>query len=153
MATQWTAGTTSGQVLTAATLNTIGAAWESYTPTFKTGADTKTITITYAKYARFQKTVFVQILATATQTGTLNGILSFSVPVGLAPVTGAQFRFIGTFGVLDSGTAFYAGAAVSNGTTFSGFANNSVDSMGANNPAMTIAVNDQISLSVCYEVA
>lgn len=34
MATQWTAGTTSGQVLTAATLNTIGAAWETWTPTF-----------------------------------------------------------------------------------------------------------------------
>jgi len=32
MATQWTAGTTAGQVLTAATLNTIGAASEAYTP-------------------------------------------------------------------------------------------------------------------------
>jgi len=32
MATQWTAGTTSGQVLTAATLNTIGAVWETWTP-------------------------------------------------------------------------------------------------------------------------
>ena len=31
MATQWTAGTTSGQVLTAATLNTIGAVWETWT--------------------------------------------------------------------------------------------------------------------------
>ena len=32
MATQWTAGTTAGQVLTAATLNTIGAAWNTWTP-------------------------------------------------------------------------------------------------------------------------
>ena len=32
MATQWTAGTTAGQILTAATLNTIGAAWETWTP-------------------------------------------------------------------------------------------------------------------------
>jgi hypothetical protein len=30
MATQWTAGTTSGQVLTAATLNTIGAVAVDY---------------------------------------------------------------------------------------------------------------------------
>ena len=39
MATQWTAGTTSGQVLTAATLNTIGAVWETWTP-FLSGSTT-----------------------------------------------------------------------------------------------------------------
>lgn len=32
MATQWTAGLTSGATLSANTLNTIGAAWETYTP-------------------------------------------------------------------------------------------------------------------------
>jgi len=32
MATQYTAGLTAGQVLTAATMNQIGAAWETWTP-------------------------------------------------------------------------------------------------------------------------
>ena len=49
MATQWTAGTVSGQVLTAATLNTIGAAWVDYTPTLTQGV-TVTKTITVARY-------------------------------------------------------------------------------------------------------
>jgi hypothetical protein len=44
MATQWTAGTTSGQVLTAATLNTIGAVAVDYTPTLTQSATvTKTV--------------------------------------------------------------------------------------------------------------
>ena len=42
MATQWTAGTTAGQVLTAATLNTIGAATQSYTPAW-TGSTTNPV--------------------------------------------------------------------------------------------------------------
>ena len=33
MATQYTAGLTAGQILTASTMNSIGAAWESFTPT------------------------------------------------------------------------------------------------------------------------
>jgi hypothetical protein len=33
MATQYTAGLSAGQILTAATMNSIGAAWEAYTPT------------------------------------------------------------------------------------------------------------------------
>lgn len=153
MATQWTAGTTAGQVLTAATLNTIGAAWESYTPTFKTGADTKTITIAYAKYARFQKTVVVQILATCTQAGTAFGILSLSPPVGLAPVSGGLNRCVGTISVFDSGTAFYVGSCIYDGTNFLGVGYGTNNYMGASTPALTIAVNDQISIEVTYEVA
>ena len=63
MATQWTAGTTSGQVLTAATLNTIGAVWESWTPVL-TGSTTNpnlgsTGTST-GRYARVNKIVIAQ---------------------------------------------------------------------------------------------
>lgn len=61
MATQWTAGTTSGQVLTAATLNTIGAVWETWTPAL-TGSTTNpnlgsTGTIT-GRYGRINKTYY-----------------------------------------------------------------------------------------------
>ena len=69
MATQWTAGTTSGQVLTAATLNTIGAAWVDYTPTLTQGV-TVTKTVVQARYCQFQKTIIGQALLNTTSAGT-----------------------------------------------------------------------------------
>jgi len=74
MATQWTAGTTSGQVLTAATLNTIGAEWETWTPTVTaTGGTITTGTVTLARYARIQKLVFVQFGFSITTAGSAAG--------------------------------------------------------------------------------
>lgn len=61
MATQWTAGTTSGQVLTAATLNTIGAVWETYTPTLTASTTNPNLGSTGSaagRYARVNKLVF-----------------------------------------------------------------------------------------------
>jgi hypothetical protein len=63
MATQWTAGTTSGQVLTAATLNTIGAVWETYTPTLTastTNPNLGTTGTATGRYARVNKIVVGQ---------------------------------------------------------------------------------------------
>jgi len=80
MATQWTAGTTSGQVLTAATLNTIGAAWVDYTPTLTQSA-TVTKTISNARYCQIQKTVFVQVYLIATSAGTAGNIVKIGLPI------------------------------------------------------------------------
>ncbi len=151
MATQWTAGTTSGQVLTAATLNTIGAAWESYTPTVKGGATTLTGTINYARYCQIQKTVIVQVSFTATNTGAANGIITVSYPASLTPSNVAS-RPIGTFFVQDTGTAFDVGLAMANNPC-QGLAYGSVNNMGANTPAMTIVSGDIIGLELTYEVA
>jgi hypothetical protein len=151
MATQWTAGTTSGQVLTAATLNTIGAAWETYTPTVKGGATTLTGTVLYARYARLAKTVWVQVAFQSTSAGAANGIISVSYPSGLTPVN-TDIRTIGTFHILDSGTAWYTGSA-SASNPCQGLAYGGGNYMGNNTPAMTVANNDVISISVCYEVA
>ena len=151
MATQWTAGTTSGQVLTAATLNTIGAAWESYTPTVKAGATTLTGTVNYAKYCRFQKTVIVQVLFTASNTGAANGIITVSYPVGLSP-TPLNGRPVGNFFIYDVGTAFYNGVATAD-TLIQGLAQGSTNNMGANSPAMTVVANDIIGINITYEVA
>lgn len=63
MATQWTAGTTSGQVLTAATLNTIGAVWETWTPALTGSATNPNLGSTgtaIGRYARIQKIVIAQ---------------------------------------------------------------------------------------------
>lgn len=61
MATQWTAGTTSGQVLTAATLNTIGAVWETWTPALTASTTNPNLGATgtsVGRYARVNKTIF-----------------------------------------------------------------------------------------------
>ena len=81
MATQWTAGTTSGQVLTAATLNTIGAAWETWTPVLTASVANPNLGATgtsLGRYARVNKIVFGQA------TFTFNG-------AGLAAGTGFYF--------------------------------------------------------------
>lgn len=153
MATQYTAGLSVGQVLTAATMNSIGAAWESYTPTIKGGATTVTATINYAKYAQIQKTVFVNVDVTVTSAGAANGSITVSLPATLTPLSQNDTRVVGSFVVKDVGTAYYAGVAIANGGVIQGIAYNSVDYMGAATPAMTLANTDQIGISIIYEVA
>jgi hypothetical protein len=154
MATQWTAGTVSGQVLTAATLNTIGAAWESYTPTIKGGATTVTATIIYAKYARINKNVIVQVAATVTSAGAANGVVTISLPVGLDALFNSDFRSVGVFVIKDSGVGWYTGVAITSGTTaIAALSYGATNNMGANSPAMTLANGDGVSMSIIYEVA
>ena len=74
MATQYNGGLVSGQVLTAATMNSIGAVWETYTPTVTASSGTITTgSLTLARYARVQKLVFVYNQYTITTAGTANG--------------------------------------------------------------------------------
>lgn len=92
MATQWTAGTVSGQVLTAATLNTIGAVWESYTPAWTSSGTAPAIgngSIS-GNWARINKTAFVNIFVVMGSTTTYGtGNYRFSVPSGVT-INGAQ---------------------------------------------------------------
>jgi hypothetical protein len=82
MATQYTAGLTTGQVLTAAIMNQIGAAWETWTPTVTASSGTfTTITVNKAKYCQIQKTVIAFVDFTITTIGTATGIPIFTVPV------------------------------------------------------------------------
>jgi hypothetical protein len=152
MATQWTAqGITSGAVLPAATLQSIGAVWESYTPTVKAGATTLTGTVNLARYCQIQKTVILQVLFTPSNTGAVNGIITVSYPVGLVPAT-ATNRPIGSFLIVDTGSLLYAGIALASNPC-QGLAYGSSNFMGANNPALTIVANDIIGIEVTYEVS
>jgi len=154
MATQYTAGLSVGQVLTAATMNSIGAAWESYTPTWKQGATTITKTVNYAKYARINKNVIVQVVMTSTGTGTAGGALTISLPTSLNALTTGDSRVIGTFFLQDAGTAFYQGAAIASAATeVSGIAHTGTGYMGNSEPGLTIASGDVISMSIIYEIA
>jgi hypothetical protein len=83
MATQYNGGLVAGDVLTAATMNSIGAVWETYTPTVTASSGTITTgSLTLARYARVQKLVFVYIQYTITTAGTANGAkIEFTLPV------------------------------------------------------------------------
>ena len=83
MATQYTAGLTTGQVLTAATMNSIGAAWETWTPTVAATAGTITAgSVTRAKYTRIDKLVICDFSYLITTAGTAAGAsLTTTLPI------------------------------------------------------------------------
>lgn len=150
MATQYEAGLSPGDILTAATMNSIGAAWESYTPTLTQSA-TVTKTVTYAKYTRINKLCIVNVRLDVTGAGTAAN----NVVVGL-PLTSAQATInIGSVSIYDaststnySGTCFFATTST---VSFTG------DWSGASfwgaAPNLALAANDQIHISLQYEIA
>jgi hypothetical protein len=149
MATQWTAGTTSGQVLTAATLNTIGAAWVDYTPTLTQGV-TVTKTISYARYCQFQKTIIVQVLLIATSAGTAAAEVAIGLPL---TATGTLNRANGTGFVYDaSANVIYNMTSFLATTTTAKFYYQSGFGFGTS-PAVTLANTDQLSFTFIYEAA
>ena len=90
MATQWTAGLTDNTVLPASTLNTIGAAWETWTPAW-TGATTNPVlgngTVS-GKYTQINRLIIAQVSYYMGSTTTFgSGIWRFGVPVTAASHT------------------------------------------------------------------
>ena len=148
MATQWTAGTTSGQVLTAATLNTIGAVTVDYTPTLTQGVAV-TKTVVQARYFQFQKFVQGQILMNCTSAGTAGSV----VAVGL-PISARSTNSIVAFGyIYDANTniMYNVTGYAATGTTIN-FYYQTGNAFGVS-PAVTLANTDQISLNFSYEIA
>lgn len=126
------------------------AAWSSFTPQLRTGTTNITSTNNYGRYITVGNTITVQAKVTATQAGSASGAIKLSNPTGTSLASDQAF---GVFFVKDTGTAYYTGVAMSVETGYiSGQAYNSVDSMGANTPAMTIAVGDIVSYSIVYSI-
>ena len=149
MATQWTAGTVSGQVLTAATLNTIGAAWVDYTPTL-TQLATITKTVVNARYCQIQKTVFVQVYLIATSAGTAGNILKIGLPI---TARGANSSTTGIAQFYDASTnVLYVNSAYLDSTTACAFLYQTGNPWGVS-PAITAAAGDQFQMNLTYEVA
>lgn len=97
MATQWTAGLSAGAVLNAATLNTIGAAWETYTPTVSSGSGTITsFGNRLGKYTRIQKLVIVNYDVTILNNGTGATWVNVSKPITSVTPLGGGTGLIGT---------------------------------------------------------
>jgi hypothetical protein len=151
MATQWTAqGITSGAVLPAATLQSIGAPWVDYTPTLTQGV-TVTKTITVARYCQLQKTIIVQIALGCTSSGTSGS----QVRVGL-PIAGTNDRPVGSF-LFFGGASHYGnkvGMALTNTTTTAGgFVQDGTSNWFGVSPAFQLLNGDYLYLQLSYEAA
>jgi len=85
----------SGQILTAAELNTAGV-YQDYTPTWTQSA-TITKTVNWARYSQLNKLVTVSIKMTATGAGTANNIIKVGLPVSAS----ANNLLMGQASVLD----------------------------------------------------
>jgi hypothetical protein len=141
MATQYTAGIVQGQKWTAAIANQIGAAWETWTPTFTPSSGTFTSTTTsYARYGRIQNIVFGSVDMTITSIGTGSGVLVFTLPV-TAKYT---FQACGVFREL--AVNGYTGIVTTNDTTSTG-------SLRQYDNANYLAANKRFVFTFTYEAA
>lgn len=102
MATQYTGGTVAGQILTAATMNSIGAAWDTWTPTITaTVGSFTTTTVTFARYSQVQKLITCQFKVNIVVVGTASGLLVMTLPT---PMVGS-FSAGGSLGTYRETTA------------------------------------------------
>lgn len=154
MATQYTAGLSAGEVLTAATMNSIGAAWESYTPTW-TGSTTNPSVgsgFVEGRYCRIQTLIIATgyvILGAgwAGGSGTYRvalpvNALSTNAPIGYATLLDASAGYVAYFGPAIRQSATTAEFRIGNG---SGLWSSSVP--------ITIAQSDQMRFTLIYEAA
>jgi len=147
MATQWTAGTISGQVLTAATLNTIGAVTVDYTPTLTQGVAV-TKTVLQARYFQFQKFVVGQMILNCTSAGTAGSVLSVGLPISARAVN--SMTAFGYIYDANTNVMYNVVGYAATGTTLNFFYQTG-NAFGVS-PAVTIANGDQISLNFSYEI-
>jgi hypothetical protein len=152
MATQWTANVSSGQVLTAAKLQEIGAAWESWTPALTATTTNPTLGTggsTAGRYGRIQKIVVGIGLVTFGTSGTAAGSGLYYVSL---PVT-AKFagEVIGDWQSYDGTSAWRVGNIVSDTTSraYLMYENNFV----SNTQPWAWGASDFIRFSFTYEAA
>ena len=141
----------SGAVLEAAQLNGIGEAWTSYTPTVTQGvAITKTVS--YAKYARVNKTVIVSVSLALTSAGTAANVISVTLP--LTCLNTSSFTTIGSGFFYDTSTQTPYPLAVAQASTSCFFWSSTAGGnfFGAV-PGITIANGDYMGFTIAYEVA
>lgn len=162
MATQWTAGTVSGQVLTAATLNTIGAVAEAYTPALTAVTTNPTLgtgSFAEARYQLLQKRAFVEGAIFFGTVGAVAGVGNYriSVPSAVSIRSNNSAIGYGLFYDASAGYVYYPLTAwYISATTFqlvvSSPAYTAASILSATVPVIP-AVQDQIRFTLCYEVA
>ena len=149
MATQYTAGLTAGQILTAATMNSIGAAWETFTPVISQGA-TITKTTGYSKYSQVNKLVTFAGQFTLTSAGTVSNDLQVTLPINnnnpsTTGVVGSAIFFDA------SAPRFYTLVVAPASAGLIKFIYDNTAAYFGQSPAVTVANTDQLSFTVTYE--
>jgi hypothetical protein len=132
------------------------SAWTDYTPQLRQGTTNVTSTKTYGRFIKVGKFVHIIARVVCTGTGPGNQAIKLGLPsTAFNPdVTNTSTTIVGTGIILDSGTAFYIGAAIPNESGYVSLtANGSVDYIGSNSPAMTLANNDSVAINLSYYVA
>jgi hypothetical protein len=157
MATQYTAGLTVGQVLTSSTMNSIGAAWESWTPTFVNITVGNGILV--ARYSQINKNVTVQLKFTLGSTSVIGGggAITMSLPVTMATAqyaNSASLIGIGAMVDVSPFTNYPAWVLVASSTTvgFGYMTSFRYQEMFGTGP-FTWATNDVFTCSFTYEAA
>jgi len=168
----------SGQVLTAAELNS-GGAWSDYTPTW-TQSVAVTKTVNWARYTQFNKWVQGSIKMTASGAGTANNKILVGLPVSASAnnfiighmnyrdVSSSNFTngFFPAYYESSTTMSFFVGReVVSSGVTttqpdpFGGattdlrFGQNYTDGGNSARTGITVAANDIIYIQFAYEAA
>ena len=155
MATQWTAGTTSGQVLTATKLNTIGAAWETWTPTW-TGSTTNPAIgngFIGGSYCRINKTVIADGYIIAGSTTTY-GTGTYRISVPISPMVSTN-GLVGYATIFDASAGYisYSGVASQVSTTLVEFRLGAASNIFAPTVPVTMANSDQFRFQIIYQAA
>lgn len=156
MATQYTAGLSAGQVLTAATMNQIGAAWETWTPALTASTTNPTLgtgSVQAGRYGRIQKTVYGQAVIAFGTAGAAAGTGFYFVSL---PITAQNaVATIGSGWILDSSTSLVRHVILYSDTVNRAamWIDNSANfAVSATNP-WAWAASDQIRVDFCYEAA
>ena len=154
MATQYTAGLSAGEVLTAATMNSIGAVWESYTPTWTGSISNPSVGSGFidGRYCRLQTLIIATgyiILGAGWSGG--SGTYRVSLPVDAL----ASNSTIGYAALLDASASYagYFGSAIRQSATTAEFRiGNGVGPWSPSVP-ITITQSDQMRFTLVYEAA
>ena len=156
MATQYTAGLSAGQVLTAANMNSIGAASETFTPTW-TASTTNPILnngLLSGRYFRINKLIFCQIyLQVGSTTNIGSGQYRWALPFTAAsPI--ASFLSIGSGRYFDASTttAYLTNVIFNGGATTYISAYIASQILSSTGPVVP-AVGDEYHLNFWYEAA
>lgn len=162
MATQWTAGTTAGSVLTAATLNTIGAVSESYTPALTAVTTNPTLgtgSSAVATYQQLQKMAFVRGAIFFGSSGAAAGSGAYRISVPSAISIKSDQSPIG-YGVFYDSSASFAIYPLQclyiSATTFQMIIAQTPYTVGGPLGSATPVVpanSDQIRFTLAYEIA
>lgn len=154
MATQYNAGLSAGQVLTAATMNSIGAAWETWTPVLTASVTNPTLgtgSSQTGRWAQIQKIVTGQGKIKFGTAGTANGSGTYfvSLPTAAQAATGGP---CGTVFIFDGTVTTRVGVLIMSTTTTCSIRYDG-GTLVTNLLPWTWGTDDEINYQFTYEAA